>query len=819
MIALSQNGGEGLICAETVLKSESTGTSPLRQVIAMAASTDPKDRLFYGFGPFRVDPEKELLLRDDEAVPLAPKAFQVLLVLMRRSKQLVTKDDLLKTVWPDTFVEEANLSRNIFLLRKALGESPQDHQYIVTIPGRGYRFAEDVQLVQEREVDIVAARHSSVQVQVKETRPWRWIAVAAVLLVSASVAIAGFRWFLLPRRPQPISLSTGDSVLVADFTNLTGDPVFDHALRQGLEVQLQQSPYLNLVSRDRIQQTLRLMGQPADVQVTGQVAREVCVRTGGAADLETSIQSVGAQYVLDLLATNCRTGEVIDREQAQVSRKEDVLEAVGRMATGFRKRVGESASTVQQHDVPLAQATTASLDALKAYSLGLEAATTKGEEASIPLFRRAIELDPKFAMAYAWLGLMYGASGSSRLATENIRKAYELSSSVSDNERFFISAYYEGRGTGDEEKAHEICEEWAAVYPRDSLPHSFLTGFIDPGLANFDEAIDEGRKGLAIAPDRGYSYVLLSDVLLSAGRLNDVEEVLREASERKVDYQQLPILRYDLAFLRDDPRGMEQAVNMAQGKPDSMDWMADRQAFSLAYAGRLKQAKVLSRQAIELAEQVGDRERAAQFAIRIALWEAFFGDAPGAKQDAAKALDLARNRGIEYGAAVAFAFAGDSRQAQALADHLQRELPEDTSVRFSYVPVIHAIAALNRRDPAAAIDALQLAAPYELGAPRCAVVSYFGSLYPILIRGEAYLAARKGPEAIREFQKLIDHRTVMIGDAVSALAGLGLARSYALSGDRNSAREQYRGFLALWKDADPDLPVLKQAKAEYAKLY
>lgn len=784
----------------------------------MAASTEQKRKQFYGFGPFRVDPEKELLLRGDEAVPVAPKAFQVLLVLMQHKKQVVTKDDLLKMVWPDTFVEEANLSRNIFLLRKALGENPQDHQYIVTVPGRGYRFAEDVQLVPERELDVVAASHSTVQVQVKETRPWGWAAAAGAIVVAFAIAIAGIRSFVLPRRHQAVPLNTQDSILVADFTNLTGDPVFDHALRQGLEVQLQQSPYLNLVSRVRIQQTLRLMGQPVDSQVTGEIAREVCVRTGSAAVIESSIQNVGAQYVLSLGATNCRSGDVIDREQAQVARKEDVLEAIGRMATAFRERVGESAATLHEHDVPLAQATTASVDALRSYSLGLEAATTRGEEASIPFFKRAIELDPKFAMAYAWLGLEYGSSGSARLATENIRRAYELSNGVSDNERFFISAYYEGRGTGNEEKAHEICEEWARTYPRDPLPHSFLAGFVDPGLANFDEAIEEGRKGLEMAPERGYLYSLLGGDLLYAGRLNDAEEVVREASERKVGYQKFSINRYDLAFLRNDPQAMEQAVKLAQGEPDAMDWMADRQAFSLAYAGRLKEARFRSQQAIELAQQDGDRERAAQFAIRIALWEAFFGETREAKRDAATALSLARNRGLNYGAAVGLALAGDSRQAQALADELQKELPEDTSVRFSYLPVIHAVLALNRKDPVAAIDALRLAAPYELGAPRCAVVSFYGSLYPILIRGDAYLALGNGPDAAREFQKLIDHRTVMIGDAVSALARLGLARSYTMSGDVENAREQYREFLDSWKNADPEVPVLKQAKAEYAKL-
>ena len=522
--------------------------------------------------------------------------------------------------------------------------------------------------------------------------------------------------------------------------------------------------------------------------------------------------------MLNLRSTNCRTGDVIDREQAQVATKEEVLEAITRMTNDFRKRVGESGATLQEHDVPLAEATTPSIDALKSYSLGLEAVASNSEEASIPFFKRAVELDPKFAMAYAYLGLVYGSSGSSELATVNIHKAYELADRVSDNERFFISAYYYGRGTGNQEKARQICEQWAKTYLGDSTPHGFLAGFIYPALANYDKAIEEARKGMEIAPDKGYFYFFLAVNSLYAGRLNDSEEALRRASERKLESLKLLVVQYDLAFLKDDREGMQRAVQAAQGKPDSMDWMADRQAFSFAYAGRLKMARVLSRQAIELAQQQGDRERAAQFAIRSALWEAFFGNAREAKERAASALGLARNREVEYGAAVAVGLAGDSRQAQALADHLESEFPEDTSIRFSYLPVIHAILALNRGDSAGAIHALEPAIPYELGAPRGAVTCFFGSLYPILFRGEAYLAAHKGPEAAREYRKLIDHRGTMIGDPVSALARYGLARSYALSGDSGNARNQYKEFLALWKDADPDLPVLHKAKAELTRL-
>jgi tetratricopeptide (TPR) repeat protein len=501
-----------------------------------------------------------------------------------------------------------------------------------------------------------------------------------------------------------------------------------------------------------------------------------------------------------------------------VARKEEVLDAITQMTRDFRKRVGESAATLQEHDVPLAEATTASIDALQAYSLGLQAQASKGEEASIPFFRRAVELDPKFAMAYAYMSLEYGSSGSTELATENIRKAYQLAGHVSDNERFFISAYYYGRAVGNQEKARQICEQWAETYPREAFPHAFLAGFIYPVLANFDKGMEEARKGMEMAPDQSIFYLELCAESWSAGRRKDSEEVLRLASERKIETPKLLVCEYDVAFLTDDRDGMEKAVKAAQGNPDAMDWMADAQAFSFAHAGRLKEARVLSHQATELAKQQGDRERAAQFTIKSALWEAFFGNAQEAKQAVASALALANNRELEYAAAIVAGHAGDSKQAQALADRLETEFPEDTSVRFSYLPVIHSIVALNHNDPGRAIDALEPAIPYELGAPRCSVVIFFGALYPILFRGEAYLAGHKGPEAAREFQKLLDHSGPMVGDPVSVLAHLGLARSYALSGDANNARNQYKEFLAQWKDADPDLPVLHQAKAELARL-
>ena len=381
-------------------------------------NADPK--VVYEFGPFRMDPDKQVLLRDGQLIAVTPKAFETLLVLVRRGREVVSKEELLKEIWPDSFVEEANLSQHIFKLRKALGDTLEGERYIVTLPGRGYRFAVPVRTITEGGEVLIAQMRSRAQILIEEQVPepgetqpaalpppahakpkWpKWLLPAGG---AAAIAIAGLGLLLLLRRHQAIALNAQDSVLVADFTNLTGDPVFDNALRQGLEVQLQQSPYLNLVSEDRIQQTLRLMGQPPETQVTGQVAREVCVRTGTAALLEGAIQNVGARYVLNLRSTNCRTGDVIDREQAEVARKEEVLEAITQMTRGFRKRVGESGATLQKHDVPLAEATTASIDALKAYSLGLQAEANQSEDASIPFFKRAVELDPKFAMAYAYI--------------------------------------------------------------------------------------------------------------------------------------------------------------------------------------------------------------------------------------------------------------------------------------------------------------------------------------------------------------------------------------------------------------------------------
>jgi len=642
-------------------------------------------------------------------------------------------------------------------------------------------------------------------------RRWKAIAPAAgaVLLLSA-----GF-YFYFHRTP---SLTNKDTIVLADFTNTTGDPVFDGTLRQGMAVQLEQSPFLSLVSEERIQQTLRLMGQPTDSRLTPEIAREVCERTASAAVLDGSIANLGSQYVLGLRAKNCRTGDILDEEQVEVARKEDVLNALTEIASKFRTRVGESLATVERHDTPLAEATTPSLEALKAYSMGWKVTASQGGDTAVPFFKHAVEIDPRFAAAYASLGLMYGSMGETELGTGNIRKAYELRDRASDKERFFITAYYDGRATGNQEKARQTCEAWAQAYPRESMPHSFLAGFIYPVLGEYERAAEEAQKAIELAPDFGVGYAHLGYSSLSLDRLGAAEDAVRRASERKIEIPLLALLRYDIAFLKGDSGGMQREVAAAHGKSGAEELISDHQAFALAYAGHLQEATKMLRRASDLAQQAAHREKAASFETRVALWEAFYGSAPTAKPAATAALALAKNREVQYGAAFALAIAGDSSQAQTLANDLESSFPEDTSVKFNYLPTVRAFLALNYGDPAKAIELLQVAAPYELGQPRSSQTSFFGALYPVYVRGQAYLAARRGAEAAREFQKILDHPGITVGDPIGVVAHLQLGRAYALQNDTSKAKAAYQDFLTLWKDADPDIPILKQAKAEYTKL-
>jgi len=524
----------------------------------MAASTNPTAKQLYEFGPFRVDPEKELLLREGETVPLTPKTFQILLVLIRNKKEVVTKDELLRAVWPDTFVEEANLSRNIFLLRKALGESPQDHRYVVTVPGRGYRFAEEVQFVPEQPLNIVAASHAKVQVEVKESSRWPWLAIAAVVLLAVT---AGVVRLFVHRKPV---LTEKDTVVLADFVNSTDDPVFDGTLRQGLSVQLEQSPFLSMISEGRIQQTLKMMGQPADAKLAPAIARELCQRTSSAAVLDGSIAQIGTRYLLTLKAVNCSNGDSLASTEAQASGKNDVLDALGKIASEMRNKLGESLGTVRKFDTPLEKATTTSLEALKAYSLGRKASAGSKWEAAVPFYQRAISLDPNFSMAYARLGNCYRLMGEPTLAAENTRKAYELREHVSELEKFYIESHYYQTTTGELEKASQVYELWAQSYPRDWGRPAAETA-VSSMLGQYDECLIESREELRLNSN-GDGYMDLLYCYVKLNRLTEAQSTFEEAEAKKFDSPSIRYFVYALRFLQNDAAGMSQQVAWGTGK-------------------------------------------------------------------------------------------------------------------------------------------------------------------------------------------------------------------------------------------------------------
>lgn len=782
---------------------------------SVPADEDKNLEKLYEFGPFRVDPGKEVLLRAGEPVPLTPKTFQVLLVLVRHHKEVVSKDDLMKAVWPDTFVEEANLSRNIFMLRKALGDNLEDQRYIITVPGRGYRFAENVRLAPASEVSIVAAQHSRVEVRVKETTPWVWLSAVAVVLVGIAV---GATWLSLHRKPL---LTEKDTVVLADFANSTGDPVFDDTLRQGLVVELQQSPFLTLISDTTIRRTLALMGQPKDTRLTLEIAQQVCERTSSAAILEGSIASLGSQYVLGLRAKSCNTGSILDQEQIQAARREDVLNSLSQIASKFRTKLGESLATVEKHSTPLAEATTPSLEALKAYSTGLKRDISSGSQAAIPFYLRAVEIDPQFAMAYANLGLAYSDIGESVLSAESTRKAWQLRDRASDRERFFIDFTYDREVTGNLEKAYQTLELWLQTYPRGEQPnpHDLLGGLSTHGTGRFERVIEVSREKIAADPSFIFAYGNLASSYFFLDRFPEVESTLKQASEHKVEDAYLLVMGYDLAVLMGNNDRMDRTVALAKGKPGAEHWMDHAQALALARSGRLQDARRLSTRAMDLALQEGQREKAASYQAARAVWEAAYGNAAEGKKNAMAALNLSKGRDVEYAAGLALALSGDFSRSEALAGDLEKRFPEDTFVKFTYAPVLRALSALARGKPADSMDQLQIALPYELAANGLNFNHlYLGGLHTAYVRGEAFLAAHRYAEAAAEFQKILDHRGLVSLDPIGAMAHLQLGRTYALAGDDLRAKTAYEDFLTLWKDADPGIPLLRLAKAEYAKL-
>jgi eukaryotic-like serine/threonine-protein kinase len=627
----------------------------------------------------------------------------------------------------------------------------------------------------------------------------RWMVSAALILIAALGAAYFFRH-------RPPKLTDKDTIVVTDFTNTTGDAVFDGTLRQGLSAQLEQSPFLKLLSDQRISETLALMTRPKRSRVTQELGREVCQRTASAATIEGSISTLGSQYVLGLNAVNCGNGDVLAQEQVTANGKEQVLRALGEAATKLRKRLGESLASVQKYDVPPQNVTTPSLEALQAYTRGEQAASFT---AQIPFLRRAVSLDPNFAMAHLRLGGIYFDLLETARAAESARRAYELRERTSELEKLSISSYYELFVTGDLQAARRANELWAQTYPRDAEPRSFLC-VIYGYLGEYEKTLTATQESLRLDPTNGYDIGNLAYAYLFLNRLDEAKATAEKAPARDFDVPLLHRAIYGVDFLRHNSAAMEREALVVKGKPGLEDLVLDEQSNTAAYAGEFSRARDLSRQAFDSAQRADEKETAAGYKAEAALHEALVGNMSLAEQQARAALAQTDSLEVEAMSAIALGLAGAPAKALRLASDLGKRFPENTIAEFQYLPMIRAVILLRRNAADKAMEELVAAAPYELGTSL--------PLYPAYLRGGAYLAAKKGAAAGVEFQKILAHPSVVLNDMMGALARLGLGRSYAMTGDNAKAKIAYGDFLALWKDADADIPILKAAKAEYAKL-
>ena len=644
------------------------------------------------------------------------------------------------------------------------------------------------------------------------TLPRRWTraaVVATAILVMSAAAYLAFR--------RPAKLTAKDTVVLAEFENKTGDPVFDQTLRQGLTVQLEQSPFLSLVSDRRTQQVLRFMNRPPEMRLTPEISREICERTGSSAVLEGSIAALGSQYILWLRARNCRTGEVLAEQQAQAERKEGVLQALSGIAIQMRTRLGESLASVQEHSTALEEATTSSLEALKAYSAAMIAQSAYGAPAAIPHYQHAIAIDPQFAMAHAYLGFRWSDTGQTDQGADEVRKAYALRDRVSDRERRFILMLYDRQVTGNLQKELQTLESWAQTYPRDAYARGILGGWVSFGTGQYERGIQAAQEAIRLDGTVPFPYATIAINNLCLNRFAEAADSLRLGAERKFEIPQFLVNRYYLAFLKGDQAGMEHEIARAP-EEHAEDEISHHQALVLARSGRMGQARTMWERAIASAQQAGKRETAANYEAAAAVCEAHCGNMAAARKRARAALELAKGRDVVYAAAFALALSGEGSESLRLAADLEKRFPEDTPVLFEYLPTLHALSALAAWAPLDAVKRLERANPYDFAMPGTVLFAKFGGLYTVYVRGQAYLAAGRGQEAAAEFQKILDHRGIVLADPIGALAHLQLGRAYVVSGDRIKARSAYQDFLAIWKDADPDIPILKQAKAEYAKL-
>jgi serine/threonine protein kinase len=634
--------------------------------------------------------------------------------------------------------------------------------------------------------------------------PWKIVILVAVLFITVITA-------LYRRSSATPKLTDKDTSVLADFTNTTGDPVFDGTLRRGLAVQLEQSPFLSLVSDEQVQQTLRFMGKTGDVSLTPEIAREVCLRTSSTAELEGSIAVVGTQYSLTLRAVTCSSGELLASTQALASDKAHVLNALGDAASELRKILGESLTTVQKYNTPLIQATTPSLEALQAFNLGWKDLVAGDNSAALDFFQRATRLDANFAAAYWGEASAADNLGEASLADQACNQAFGLREKLSEQEKLTI----EGSCEDDWIKAKRTFQVAIQLYPRAPQFHVNLASTLY-AIGEYEASVKERQETLRLSPDSGLPYLGAIYSYLALGRVEEAQETANEARKRGLE-STISSALYDLAFYRSDAAEMDRQAASSVGKPGVEDLLLACQADTAAYFGRLQEARALSRKARDSALRAGQKETAATYDAVAALREALFGNLSQARKAAGPAGKRTAGRESTYAVALARAYTGDIEGARESSISLANNFPNDSAVQFNYLPTLRAKIVFAEKNARQALDELEIAAPYEIGNPGGGFYSW-SALYPVYLKGEGYLSIHRGSEAAAEFQKILGHRGVVFYEPIAVLARLGTARSYVLQDDRDKGRTAYHDFLTLWKDADPDIPILKEAKAEYAKL-
>jgi DNA-binding winged helix-turn-helix (wHTH) protein/tetratricopeptide (TPR) repeat protein len=807
-----------------------------------------KAREIFQFGEFQIDARARTLRREDEIVTLNYRAFDVLVYFAQNPGRALTRDELLKNVWPDTYVDEHSLAQSISVLRRALEEKPGDNSYIVTLPGRGYQFVAPVRVVSQESLAIVpdaatSARPGGMIFQQQTIRtsviteeqvssgtaalpesraarvPELWKIAVPVLL--AALLVAGGFYYHARQRER---LTEKDTIVLGDFANSTGDAIFDDTLKTALNISLRQSPFLNVLPDSQVTKTLQLMTRPAGTKLTPEVARELCQRAGSKAYIAGAIGSLGSEYVLQLKAVNCLSGDTLAEKQVTAASKEKVLDTLGEAASKLRGELGESLATVQKFDAPLSPATTNSLEALKAYAVGI-AHERQSAAAALPYFQRSVELDPNFARGYLGLANQYTDLGKPSRANEYLTKAFQLRGHTSELEKLRIAGVYYMQVTGELDKAAQTYQAQIEDYPRDPIIGS--VGNLYAELGQYEKAAEATRQAQLLSPDFHGWYSNLATYALSSQRFDEAQKIIDQAQAKKIDNFQLRIARYALAFFGSDSAGMAEQQQWFAGKAEYANFGLALASDTEAYAGHAAEARELIKRAVDSAVRTDNKEVGAIYLAIAAQREAVYGRLAEARQGAVEALKLApTSPGAAAEAALAFALAGDTGQAESLAQDLEERFPFDTQMQSLWLPAIRAQLALDENHPAPALMSLQAASAIELGT--IPFVNNISCLYPTYVRGEAFLAAGQGSASAAEFQKILDHSGIVWNCWTGALAHLGLARANALQSKttqgvvadaaRVRALAAYNDFLTLWKEADPDIPILKQAKAEYAKL-